>query len=309
MRAGHQDLVQAILYAIPVVQAFQSDVSESRDGIHGRTEIVGDVRQEGRFRLAALLGQVKSRLQRPFLTAQEPRAVRALLLGLMQARDVLDEPEGEVIGVAHVPQADTQPTAIGQLPCGQEAVRAPHPERIHLMAHPGIILFAEQATGELYEADVFRFEARDIASRWREHDEPAAQVVEEDACLDLLEGGVGLADPLGDPLDEEPAIALFYGEDRDMQEFGERKGGSIEFAGCPVIGGLGEIIQPGGVIMGPEFIDVLAQQVVHRHVRELCHGGVQILVRESSRSAVVISLDVCNAEWLGTLVEYPMAGC
>ena len=47
MRTGHQDLVQAILHAIPIIQALQSDVSEPRDGIHGCAEIVGDVRQEG----------------------------------------------------------------------------------------------------------------------------------------------------------------------------------------------------------------------------------------------------------------------
>ena len=177
------------------------------------------------------------------------------------------------------------------------------------MAHPGIVLFTEQAAGELYEADVFRFEARDVTGRRREHDEPAAQVVEEDARLDLLEGGMGLADPLSDPLDEEPAISPFYGENRDMQEFRERKGGSIEFAGYPVIGGPSEIIQPCSVVVGPELIGIFTHQMIHRHVRKLCHGEVQILVGESGRSAAVISLDVCNAEWLGTLVEYPMASC
>ena len=67
MIAGQHDLAQAIAHTIGVVQVVQRDGREARDGVHGRAEVVGHVGEEGRFRLARMLGQIERVLQRHLL--------------------------------------------------------------------------------------------------------------------------------------------------------------------------------------------------------------------------------------------------
>ena len=138
MVAGQHDLAQAVAHAISVVQVVQRDGREARDGIHGRAEIVGHVGEEGRFRLARMLGQIERVLQRHLLAQLLAHLAGDVAGGQDDLRVALGQTDDAQLHVLLL-VAEQPPIAHGEISLPR---LQPTPQGLaaDFRAHPGAVL-------------------------------------------------------------------------------------------------------------------------------------------------------------------------
>ena len=136
--AGQHDLAQAVAHAISVVQVIQRDGRKARDGIHGRAEIVGHVGEEGRFRLARMLGQIERILQRHLLAQLLAHLAGDVAGGQDDLRVALGQTDDAQLHVLLL-VAEQPPIAHGEISLPR---LQPTPQGLaaDFRAHPGAVL-------------------------------------------------------------------------------------------------------------------------------------------------------------------------